>query len=85
MYAFVSIAAWRAQRIDLRDGDGALFRLPGGAVVPLVSFAAMVAIVTTLKPDEWLAIGIALAALVAVYGLLRALRPTPQKHDAGPA
>jgi APA family basic amino acid/polyamine antiporter len=85
MYAFVSIAAWRAQRIDLRDGDGTPFRLPGGAVVPLVSFAAMVAIVTTLKPDEWLAIGIALAALVAMYGLLRALRPTPQKHDAGPA
>jgi APA family basic amino acid/polyamine antiporter len=85
MYAFVSVAAWRAQRIDLRDGDGTPFRLPGGAVVPLVSFAAMVAIVTTLKPDEWLAIGIALAALVAVYGLLRALRSTPQKPDAGSA
>jgi basic amino acid/polyamine antiporter, APA family len=75
MYGFVSVAAWRAQRIDLRDGDSMPFRLPGGAIVPLVSFVAMVAIVTTLKPDEWLAIGIALAALVAVYAVLRMVRP----------
>ena len=48
--------------------------LPGGPLVPLVSLAAMVAIVTTLKRDEWQAIGIALAALIAVYAALRAFR-----------
>jgi hypothetical protein len=34
----------------------------------------MLAIVTTLSARELLAIGVALALLVAVYGLLRALR-----------
>ena len=74
-YAFVSVAAWRAQRIDLRDGDAAPFRLPGGPAIPVVSLAAMLAIVTTLKADEWAAIGIALGALVVVYVVLSALRP----------
>lgn len=77
MYALVSLAAWRAQRVDLRDqGEGAAapFSLPGGALVPLVSFVAMVAIVATLKPAEWQAIGIALGALVVVYVGLRVVR-----------
>lgn len=70
-YAFVAAAAWRAQSRDLRDGDATPFRLPGGFALPLISLAAMAAIVATLKPDEWAAIGIALAALVLVYGALR--------------
>ena len=77
MYGFVSIAAWRAQRIDLRHEGATPFALPGGPLIPLVSFTAMIAIVTTLKPDEWMAIGIALAALVAIYGLLRIRRRAP--------
>jgi APA family basic amino acid/polyamine antiporter len=76
MYALVSVAAWRAQRLDLRDADigAAPLVLRGGALVPLISFVAMVAIVITLKPEEWSAIGIALAALVAVYVALRLWR-----------
>ena len=70
MYGMVSLAAWRAQRIDLRE-RGEPFVMPGGAVIPLIAFAAMLAIVTTLKYEEWRAIGIALAALVAVYFALR--------------
>lgn len=73
MYGFVGVAAWRAQARDLRE-RGEPFVLPGGPLVPLVSVAAMVAIVTTLKPDEWAAILIALAALVAIYAGLRAFR-----------
>jgi APA family basic amino acid/polyamine antiporter len=76
-YAFVAAAAWRAQARDLRDGDATPFRLPGGFALPLVSLVAMVAIVTTLKSDEWLAIGIALAALMAVYGVLHLRRRGP--------
>lgn len=73
MYGLVSLAAWRAQQRDLREA-GTPLRLPGGGLVPLVSALAMAAIVTTLKPDEWAAIGIALAALITCYLLLRAVR-----------
>lgn len=75
MYGLVSLAAWRAQRVNLRE-RGEPFVLPGGPVIPLIAFAAMLAIVTTLTSKEWMAIGVALAALMLIYAGLR-LRATP--------
>jgi APA family basic amino acid/polyamine antiporter len=74
VYALVSLAAWRAQSRDLRERGDRPFELPGGALVPAVSVAAMAAIVTTLTALEWAAIGIALGLLVVVYGFLRLRR-----------
>ncbi len=75
VYALVSLAAWRAQSRDLRERGDSPFDLPGGALVPAVSVAAMAAIVTTLTVLEWAAIGIALGVLVVVYVFLRLRRP----------
>jgi L-asparagine transporter-like permease len=72
VYLLVSIAAWQAQRMDLRE-RGQPFVLWGGPLIPFLAVAAMVAIVTTLTSREWQAIGIALVALVLLYGMLRAL------------
>jgi len=74
VYGLVSLAAWRAQRADLRERGDAPFVLPGGPLVPAMAVGAMVLIVTTLTAKEWTAILIALAALVAVYAGLHALR-----------
>lgn len=80
MYGLVSLAAWRAQRVNLRqnleESRGEPFVLPGGPVIPLIAFAAMLAIVTTLTSKEWMAIGVALAALMLIYAGLR-MRATP--------
>lgn len=73
MYGLVSLAAWRAQHVNLRE-RGEPFVLPGGMLIPLVAFAAMLAIITTLTGKEWTAIGIALAALMLVYAGLRMRR-----------
>ena len=73
VYGLVSLAAWRAQRRDLRE-RGQPFVLPGGGMIPLFAVAAMVLIVATLTTREWSAIGIALAVLVAVYAVLAAKR-----------
>ncbi|GAB3387835.1 APC family permease [Lysobacter fragariae] len=74
VYGLVSIAAWRAQSRDIRERGDAPFVLPGGPLIPLVSLAAMLAIVTTLNANERLAIIVALAALVGVYGVLELRR-----------
>ena len=74
VYGLVALAAWRAQRRDLRERGDNPFMLPGGALVPVLAVLAMLAIVTTLTSKEWLAIGIALAVLVVVYALLHARR-----------
>ncbi len=77
MYGFVSLAAWRAQRIDLRHDGAAPFVMPGGALIPAIALLAMLAITATLTAKEWGAIGVALGALIAIYALLRAVRRTP--------
>jgi APA family basic amino acid/polyamine antiporter len=74
VYALVSLAAWRAQRADLRERGDAPFVLPGGPLVPAMAVSAMALIVTTLTSKEWTAIGIALAALVTVYAGLSIVR-----------
>lgn len=71
VYALVSLAAWRGQKADLRERGGEPFVLWGGPLVPLLAVVAMVLIVTTLTGKEWLAIGVALAGLGLVYGVLR--------------
>ncbi len=73
VYASVALAAWRLQRRGIAE-RGAPFRLPGGMLMPIVGFAIMAAICTTLKAEEWRAIAISLGVLVLVYALLRALR-----------
>jgi APA family basic amino acid/polyamine antiporter len=73
VYGLVSVAAWRAQRRDLRE-HGTPFVLPGGFAIPLLAIMAMVLIVATLSAKEWSAIGIALAVLVVVYGVLQRRR-----------
>jgi basic amino acid/polyamine antiporter, APA family len=73
VYIVVSIAAWRAQRLDLRE-HGTPFVLPGGPLIPCLAVAAMVLIVTTLTAKEWSAIGIALGVLILTYLVLGALR-----------
>jgi APA family basic amino acid/polyamine antiporter len=74
VYALVSLAAWRGQRIGLRERGGQPFVLWGGPLVPLLGVVAMLLIVTTLSGKEWMAIGVALAGLVLVYALLRATK-----------
>ena len=74
VYIAVALAAWKLQR-DARTEHGEPFRLPGGAwLIPAVSVAAMVAILTTMSRNEWAAIAGSLVALVAIYAILHALR-----------
>lgn len=69
-------AAWWLQRHDRRDqhGQGTPFMLRGGPLIPLIGCAGLVLILTTLQRAEWLAIGYALLAVIAVYGMVRWMR-----------
>lgn len=69
IFLSISLAAWRAQRLDLR-ASGRPFVLPGGATIPLLATIAMLAIVVTLSHAEWMAIGAALLTLIVLYGAL---------------
>jgi amino acid transporter len=73
VYALVALAAWRLQQRGVAE-RGAPFRLAGGPLVPFAAAGIMVAILFTLKANEWRAIAISLAALVLVYAGLRLMR-----------
>jgi APA family basic amino acid/polyamine antiporter len=73
IYIAVAAASWQLQRTARAD-HGAPMRLPGGALVPSIAAVAMLAILTTLEPEEWWAILWSLAAIVGLYGVLRLLR-----------
>ncbi|MBN8481654.1 MAG: APC family permease [Xanthomonadales bacterium] len=73
IYLGVCLAAWQVQRRDLRE-RGTPFVLPAGGLVPLLASASMLVVLATLSRAEWSAIGIALAALVVLYAVLRQLR-----------
>jgi amino acid transporter len=73
VYVVVCVSAWRLQRIG-RAEQGTPFELPGGATIPVIAVLFMVAVLATLTGKEWVAIGAALLVLVAVYGVLAALR-----------
>jgi amino acid transporter len=80
IYLGVSLATGVAQKRDLRCG-GTPFVLPGGMTVPLIASLAMLAILMTLTRAEWIAIVLALSALVALYFILRQLRSV--RSEAG--
>jgi basic amino acid/polyamine antiporter, APA family len=63
-------ASWRLQRLDVRE-HGAPFVLFGGPIVPLIACLSLILILMTLAPSEWLAIGCALAAVIALAGTAR--------------
>ena len=70
VYIGVSAAAWQLQRSGRADFGNA-FHLRGGALIPITAVLAMIAILTTLKSDQWSAIAIALVVLTVVHTLQR--------------
>jgi APA family basic amino acid/polyamine antiporter len=66
-------AAWRLQYSDQR-GEGTPFQLRGGPLIPLIGCAGLVLVLSTLQKNEWHAIGYALLALIAIYGIVRWVR-----------
>jgi amino acid transporter len=75
VYVMVCVAAWRAQRTDLRE-RGAPFVLRGGPLVPGLAVVGMLAILTTLSTREWTAIGVAVVVLGVIYAVLAGRRRT---------
>jgi len=78
MYLLCCLGVFGLRRRHVRL-EAEPFTMPGGAVVPWFAAAAIVALLSTVTFDEFVAIAIALAVAVLLYGarLLRTSR-TPE-------
>jgi basic amino acid/polyamine antiporter, APA family len=71
IYLAVGVTAWHLQTRNFSESDQP-FLLPGGRwLLPIISVASMIWILSTLPMKEWQAILAALAGLSVIYLLLR--------------
>jgi basic amino acid/polyamine antiporter, APA family len=80
LYAACCVAAWQLRRRDVRAG-GIPFRVPGGAVVPFLALAAIAYLLSSIKPDEWLAA----AAVVVISAVLYFATAAARARRAAPS
>jgi amino acid transporter len=76
MYFLCCVGVLQLRRKNVRL-ENAPFTIPGGAVVPWVAAAAIVALLSTVTFDEFKAIGVALLVATVLYGMRakRAVQP----------
>lgn len=74
IYLGCAAAAWRLRRTAPPAGDGTLFRMPGGAVVPALAAVAILFLLATVTGKEWSVLAAVLAAASLLY-FLAARRP----------
>ena len=65
-YAACAAAAWRLRQLDVRGG-GMPFRVPGGALIPVLALLVIGWLLSGITAREWKAIGLVLAIAIVLY------------------
>jgi len=73
VYFACSLAAWQLRRRDVRAG-GIPFRVPGAGVVPLLSCAVIIGLLSSITVPEWRVLVIVLAAASVLFVVTRRRR-----------
>jgi amino acid transporter len=66
LYAGCCLAAWQLRRRDVRAG-GIPFRVPGGAVAPVLALAVIAWLLASIRLAEWMEVAAVLAAAALIY------------------
>ncbi len=70
LYGTCCLAAWQLRRRGVEAG-GAPLRLPLGGVIPLGACAVILFLLTSVRSDEWMALGVALGCASLVFVIAR--------------
>jgi amino acid transporter len=62
VYLGCAAAAWRLRRMNVKQADGTPFKIPGGAIVPVLAAAAIIFLLSSVTLKEW---GVLVAVIVA--------------------
>ena len=66
VYLGCALAAWQLRRRDVRAG-GTPFRIPGGAVAPVLAVMVIVALLASITLREWGVLGMVVGVSVLLY------------------
>jgi len=73
VYFACSLAAWRLRRRDVRAG-GIPFRVPGGAIVPILACAMIIGLLSSITLPEWRVLGLVLGVASVLFVVTRRRR-----------
>ena len=73
VYLACSVAAWQLRRRDVRAG-GVPFRVPGGAIVPILSCAVIIRLLWSITLREWSVLGLVLGIATVLFLVTRRRR-----------
>jgi amino acid transporter len=73
VYFACSLAAWQLRRRDVRAG-GIPFRVPGGGIVPLLSCAMIIGLLSSITMPEWRVLALVLAVASVLFVVTRRRR-----------
>jgi APA family basic amino acid/polyamine antiporter len=73
VYFACSLAAWQLRRRDVRAG-GIPFRVPGGGVVPLLSCAVIIGMLSSITLPEWSLLALIIGVASVLFAVTRRRR-----------
>jgi amino acid transporter len=85
LYLLCSVAAFELRRRNVQSGGGTPFRTPGGAVVPWLSVAVILFLLSNATMREMLAVGGVLVVFAALYFFRRPPLPGGRGGPAAPS
>lgn len=75
VYLGCALASWQLRRRGVQAG-GTPFRVPGGAIAPVLATIVIVALLSSITPREWGVLGMVVASAVLIYAInVRAREP----------
>jgi len=83
VFATCCLATLVLRRRDVRLDGGVPFHVPAAAIVPWLALAAIIALLATVQPHEWLAVLLLVAVAAFVFAVARSLRTTAITEPAG--
>ena len=74
VYFACAVGAWQLRRTGVQEAGTTPFRMPGGAIVPVLSCLAIVGLLTSITGSEWLVLLEVAAAATVIFFATRAHR-----------
>jgi APA family basic amino acid/polyamine antiporter len=75
-YFACAAAAWRLRRDGVQEPGTVPFRAPGGAVTPVLACLAIVALLTSITPQEWWVLVQVFAVSIVIFFITKKHRAT---------